>query len=95
MSTVAFLNIGMHGHVNPTLPVVSELVRRGHTVTYHTWPAFREAIEATGAAVHLYPGGALRCPNRSPRSRCWRRSPAPPYACCPPSSTTSAASAPT
>ncbi|MFG2690714.1 macrolide family glycosyltransferase [Streptomyces sp. NPDC048405] len=62
MSTVAFLNIGMHGHVNPTLPVVSELVRRGHTVTYHTWPAFREAIEATGAAVHLYPGGAPPLP---------------------------------
>ncbi|CAL9349923.1 Oleandomycin glycosyltransferase [Streptomyces sp. enrichment culture] len=57
MSTIAFLNIGMHGHVNPTLPVVAELVRRGHTVTYHTSPAFREEIGATGATVCLYPGG--------------------------------------
>lgn len=57
MSTIAFLSIGMHGHVNPTLPVVAELVRRGHTVTYHTSPAFREEIEATGASVYLYPGG--------------------------------------
>ncbi|WP_328349691.1 oleandomycin glycosyltransferase [Streptomyces sp. NBC_00445] len=57
MSTVAFLNIGMHGHINPTLPVVAELVRRGHTVTYHTSPQFREEIEATGATVRLYPEG--------------------------------------
>jgi hypothetical protein len=35
-STVAFLNIAMHGRVNPTLPIVAELVRRGHSVTYHT-----------------------------------------------------------
>ena len=53
MSTVTFLNIAMHGHVNPTLPVVAELVRRGHSVTYHTSPAFREEIAATGATVHL------------------------------------------
>ncbi|MCO1659926.1 macrolide family glycosyltransferase [Pseudonocardia humida] len=57
MSTIAFLNIGMHGHVNPTLPVVAELVRRGHRVSYHTSPAFAEQIAATGATVHLYPGG--------------------------------------
>ncbi|MEY9533819.1 hypothetical protein [Sinorhizobium fredii] len=41
MSTVSFLNIGMHGYINPTLPVVAELVRRGHTVTYHTSPRVR------------------------------------------------------
>ncbi|MER7663655.1 macrolide family glycosyltransferase [Streptomyces sp. NPDC096193] len=56
MSTIAFLNIAMHGRVNPTLPVVAELVRRGHNVTYHTSPAFRAAIEAAGATVYLYPG---------------------------------------
>jgi hypothetical protein len=57
VSTIAFLSIGMHGHVNPTLPVVAEPVRRGHAVTYHSSPAFREEIEATGATVYLYPGG--------------------------------------
>jgi MGT family glycosyltransferase len=57
VSTVAFLNIGMHGRVNPTLPVVAELVRRGHRVSYHTSPEFSEEIAATGATVHLYPGG--------------------------------------
>ncbi|MDW5323999.1 macrolide family glycosyltransferase [Plantactinospora sp. KLBMP9567] len=56
MSTVAFLNIAMHGHINPTLPVVAELVRRGHSVTYHTTPAYAEEIAATGARVLLYSG---------------------------------------
>jgi MGT family glycosyltransferase len=63
VSTVAFLNIAMHGHVNPTLPVVSELVRRGHSVSYHTSPAFSEEIAATGATVHLYPGGDQPLPD--------------------------------
>ncbi len=63
MSTVAFLNIAMHGHVNPTLPVVAELVRRGHSVTYHASPAFSEEIAATGATVHLYPGGEPQLPD--------------------------------
>ncbi|MEF9527626.1 MULTISPECIES: glycosyltransferase [Streptomyces] len=63
MSTLAFLNIGMHGHINPTLPVAAELVRRGHTVTYHTFPAFREEIAATGANVRLYPGGDQPLPD--------------------------------
>jgi MGT family glycosyltransferase len=61
--TIAFLNIGMHGRVNPTLPVVAELVRRGHTVSYHTSPAFRAEIEATGANVCLYPGGDQPLPD--------------------------------
>ncbi|MFG2755740.1 macrolide family glycosyltransferase [Streptomyces wuyuanensis] len=63
MSTIAFLNIAMHGRVNPTLPVVAELVRRGHSVTYHTSPAFREEIEAAGATVCLYPGGDQPLPD--------------------------------
>ncbi|WBB68348.1 macrolide family glycosyltransferase [Micromonospora sp. WMMD812] len=56
MSTIAFLNIAMHGHINPTLPIVTELVRRGHTVTYHTPPAYAEEIAATGARVFPYSG---------------------------------------
>lgn len=56
MSTVAFLNIPLHGHIKPTLPVVAELVRRGHTVTCHTTAAFADETAATGATVRLYPG---------------------------------------
>ncbi|MEU1185710.1 macrolide family glycosyltransferase [Streptomyces sp. NPDC005820] len=63
MSTISFLNIGMHGHINPTLPVVAELVRRGHSVSYHTSPEFAGEIEATGATVRLYPGGDQPLPD--------------------------------
>lgn len=63
MSTVSFLNIGMHGYINPTLPIVAELVRRGHTVTYHTFPAFTAQIEAAGAKVYLYSGGDMPVPD--------------------------------
>jgi MGT family glycosyltransferase len=63
MSTVSLLNIGMHGYINPTLPVVAELARRGHTVTYHTFPAFAAQIEAAGAKVQLYSGGDLPLPD--------------------------------
>ncbi|WP_372345128.1 hypothetical protein [Streptomyces sp. KL116D] len=35
VGTIAFLNIGMHGHINPTLPVVAELVQRGHRRVPH------------------------------------------------------------
>jgi MGT family glycosyltransferase len=55
MSTIAFVNIGMHGHVNPTLPVVAELVRRGHTVTYHADSGFEDEITGAGALVRTYP----------------------------------------
>jgi MGT family glycosyltransferase len=37
------------GHVNPTLPVIAELVRRGERVYYYATPPFREKIEQTGA----------------------------------------------
>nr|WP_062340003.1 macrolide family glycosyltransferase [Herbidospora sakaeratensis] len=63
MSTVAFVNLAMHGHVNPTLPVVAELVRRGHSVSYHTAPAFAGSVEAAGASVRLYSGGDRPMPD--------------------------------
>jgi MGT family glycosyltransferase len=53
----------MHGRVNPTLPLVAELVRRGHFVTYYTSPAFAAELEAAGASVRLYPGGDQPLPD--------------------------------
>lgn len=46
----AFVCLPAAGHVNPTLPVVAELVRRGHRVTYATSEHYAEAVRATGAA---------------------------------------------
>lgn len=58
MSKVLFFNIPSHGHMNPTLPLVAELVRRGEQVIYYSSPGFQQAIEATGAtfrdSVTLY-----------------------------------------
>lgn len=49
MSKIFFFCIPAHGHTNPTLPVVAELVRRGHEVRYYSFEEFREKITATGA----------------------------------------------
>jgi MGT family glycosyltransferase len=46
----AFICLPAAGHVNPTLPVVAELVRRGHRVTYATSAKYAEAVESAGAA---------------------------------------------
>lgn len=49
MSKIAFFCIPAHGHTNPTLPVVRELVARGHQVWYYSYQPLRDKIEATGA----------------------------------------------
>lgn len=49
MSRVVFFCIPAHGHTNPTLPVVAELVNRGHEVWYYSFLPLKDKIEATGA----------------------------------------------
>lgn len=49
-----FFNVPGYGHVNPSLPLVAELARRGHAVTYFITPAYRARVEAAGAEVRLY-----------------------------------------
>ena len=46
----AFICLPAAGHVNPTMPVVAELVRRGHRVTYATSAKYAAAVESAGAA---------------------------------------------
>ncbi|MCX5266003.1 macrolide family glycosyltransferase [Streptomyces sp. NBC_00199] len=52
---IAVFNVPMHGHVNPTLGVVEELVRRGHRVTYAVTEEFVHQVKAAGAEPVLYP----------------------------------------
>lgn len=54
MSTAIFFNTPAHGHINPTLPVVTELVKRGERVIYYALEEFRPAIERTGASFCSY-----------------------------------------
>lgn len=49
MSKVLFMNLPAHGHINPTIGLVEELIARGEEVTYLTGEEFRDKIEKTGA----------------------------------------------
>lgn len=70
MSKIVFFCIPAHGHTNPTLGVVNELVKRGHEVWYYSYNTFREKIESSGAKFiacddydteqHLKPEDATR-----------------------------------
>jgi len=54
MSTAIFFNIPAYGHINPTLPVVAELVKRGEHIIYYSLEEFRTVIEHTGASFRSY-----------------------------------------
>ena len=53
MNTLHIVMIGVpaHGHMNPHLPVLAELVARGHRVEVTTPSGFAPAVAATGATV--------------------------------------------
>ncbi|GGR96642.1 macrolide-inactivating glycosyltransferase [Streptomyces aureoverticillatus] len=51
---IAMFSIAAHGHVNPSLEVIRELVARGHRVTYAIPHVFEEKIAETGAEPVLY-----------------------------------------
>ncbi|MEU1011840.1 macrolide-inactivating glycosyltransferase [Streptomyces sp. NPDC005890] len=51
---IAMFSIAAHGHVNPSMEVIRELVARGHRVTYAIPPALADKVAATGARPVLY-----------------------------------------
>jgi hypothetical protein len=51
---IFFFNVPAYGHVNPTLPVVAELVQRGYRVVYYNSDTFEQAIKGTGAEYRSY-----------------------------------------
>ncbi len=50
MSKIVFFCIPAHGHTNPTLGVVRELISRGHEVWYYSYNIMRDKIESAGAS---------------------------------------------
>ncbi|MDS0528503.1 glycosyl transferase [Clostridium sp. SHJSY1] len=54
MAKVLFLGIPAYGHLNPTLGIVSELIKRGEEVVYFCNKEFKEKIENTGAVFRSY-----------------------------------------
>ena len=53
-SHIAMFSTANHGHVNPSLEVIRELVARGHRVTYAIPPLFAEKVAETGAEPKLW-----------------------------------------
>lgn len=47
----AFVVPPAHGHINPSLPLVEELVRRGHRVTFATGADMLPVVEGAGATA--------------------------------------------
>ena len=45
MPKALFFNVPAHGHVNPSLALVAQLVRRGHQITYFLTPGFGAAVK--------------------------------------------------
>ena len=68
---ILWFSIPAHGHTNPTLEVVRELVRRGHSVRYCSFEEFREKIEDTGAV--FIPCDAFLAPTDAKTERRLRR----------------------
>lgn len=59
MATLVIAGMPAAGHVNPTLPVVAELTRRGVDVTYAADAEFADRITGAGARFVPYPVDVL------------------------------------
>lgn len=55
MAKITYVGLPAHGHTNPTLPVMKELVLRGHEVTYYNAESFRSKLEPLGATFRALP----------------------------------------
>ncbi len=55
MAKIAYVGLPAHGHTNPTLPVMKELVQRGHAVYYYNAESFRAKLEPTGVVFQPLP----------------------------------------
>ncbi|MFJ4841747.1 macrolide-inactivating glycosyltransferase [Streptomyces sp. NPDC088746] len=51
---IAMFSIAAHGHVNPSLEVIRELVARGYRVSYAIPASFAEKVATTGAEPVIY-----------------------------------------
>ncbi|MFJ7345314.1 macrolide-inactivating glycosyltransferase [Streptomyces sp. NPDC101110] len=64
---IAMFSIAAHGHVNPSLEVIRELVARGHRVTYAIPPVFADKVADTGAEVKPW-SSTLPSPDDDPQA---------------------------
>ena len=55
MSKIIYLTPPAHGHLNPALPVMQELVQRGEQVSCYNTEEFQSTVERIGATFRAYP----------------------------------------
>lgn len=55
MAKLAYVGLPAHGHTNPTLPVMKELVERGHQVRYYNSATFQAKVAPTGVDFRALP----------------------------------------
>ena len=60
MPTACFFSLPLHGHVNPSLPLVRALADRGIDVIYYAADPFASAIEEAGGRFRRYRSEFLR-----------------------------------
>lgn len=56
MARFVFASVPAYGHFNPTLPIIAEMVRRGHQVTVMNTAEFEPPVAALGAEFMALPG---------------------------------------
>ena len=54
MSKAIFFSLPAYGHVNPSLPLATEMIKRGEQVIYYSGNEFKTQIENTGAQFRSY-----------------------------------------
>jgi MGT family glycosyltransferase len=59
MTRIVFFGLPLHGHTNPTLPLVRELVSRGAQVAYYSNESFAEKIKLSGGFFRDYHSKSL------------------------------------
>lgn len=63
MPSAIMFSLPAHGHVNPTLPLMAELARRGERIICYATEPFRQKIEAAGARYRAYEEAGAFDPN--------------------------------
>ncbi|MTI58914.1 MAG: glycosyl transferase family 1 [Firmicutes bacterium] len=64
MDTIIFFGVPAHGHINPTLPIVEELITRGKRIIYYCTEDFKDIIENSGALFRPYKIGIMNKNNK-------------------------------
>lgn len=54
MANILFINANLYGHINPTLPLVKELVERQNHVDYYCSQDFQDKVVSIGATFRNY-----------------------------------------